>query len=401
MLKNLYWKLTVAFMLVAFITAGMVAVFIRLTSADRLSQLMIRPGNQRPANGVEDVLFRIWILEWCITVLGSTSVSLFTHTCCREHQQRQLDQFDNYSIESIRANWAGKRKWNPWRKHSQGNNSQPGSNTGQGGNNPRNNFGLADADGVVVVSVDPKFLVDKKLQQQCWKTAHRLPSVVGGWNDFGQSPRFWFYPTGITVFAKNDGSIDLWKPGRIGHCFWSLVFSWPEDWPIPWRPWPRLPKKFHRVSSINRSKSKSNDEIGQLAQAFKPDEPAGGQKQSTAQQMTADIAHDLRTPLTVISGYHRIDAGRGFWKPTPQRLALIYSEIERLQNLVGDLGMLSRADAGELSLTPQNLVPKALLDWSAALFRHLAEQKKISIQVKADENLPKYSSTKPEWCRWW
>ncbi len=41
MRKSLYWKLTLAFMLVAVITAGLVAVFIRVTSADRLSALII------------------------------------------------------------------------------------------------------------------------------------------------------------------------------------------------------------------------------------------------------------------------------------------------------------------------------------------------------------------------
>jgi hypothetical protein len=41
MLKSLYWKLTLAFMLVAFTTAALVALFIRLTSANQLMQLVI------------------------------------------------------------------------------------------------------------------------------------------------------------------------------------------------------------------------------------------------------------------------------------------------------------------------------------------------------------------------
>ena len=86
-------------------------------------------------------------------------------------------------------------------------------------------------------------------------------------------------------------------------------------------------------------------------------------------QMTADIAHDLRTPLTVIAGY--IESMRdGVLQPTPQRLTLIYGEIERLQNLVGDLKMLSQVDAGELPLHPRPTDPAALLEYVAAPFYH-------------------------------
>jgi signal transduction histidine kinase len=132
---------------------------------------------------------------------------------------------------------------------------------------------------------------------------------------------------------------------------------------------------------------KSNDEIGQLATAFNRMSQEVARENQLRLQMTADIAHDLRTPLTVISGY--IEAMQeGVLKPTPQRLSLIYSEIERLQNLVGDLRMLSLADAGELSLNPQQLSPKMLLDRAAALFKHQADQQNVSILVEAASDLP-------------
>jgi len=103
--------------------------------------------------------------------------------------------------------------------------------------------------------------------------------------------------------------------------------------------------------------------------------------------MTADIAHDLRTPLTVVSGY--IESMRdGVLAPTPERLDLIYAEMERLQHLVGDLRMLSQADAGELSLNLQTLSPRSLLERVAAVFAHQAVQQKIRLSVDAAETLP-------------
>jgi signal transduction histidine kinase len=104
-------------------------------------------------------------------------------------------------------------------------------------------------------------------------------------------------------------------------------------------------------------------------------------------QLTADIAHDLRTPLTVIAGY--IESMRdGVLKPTSERMTVIYSEIERLQKLVDDLKVLSMADSGELSLHRQNLAPEELLKRAAELFSHAARRQKVGLEVQTDKDLP-------------
>jgi signal transduction histidine kinase len=96
--------------------------------------------------------------------------------------------------------------------------------------------------------------------------------------------------------------------------------------------------------------------------------------------MTADIAHELRTPLTVIAGY--IESMRdGVLAPSPDRLGVIYAEIEHLQRLVGDLRLLSQADAGELKLNRQPLPPLELLQQAAASFAHQAQQKGVRLHL--------------------
>jgi two-component system, OmpR family, sensor histidine kinase BaeS len=131
----------------------------------------------------------------------------------------------------------------------------------------------------------------------------------------------------------------------------------------------------------------SKDEIGQLASAFNRMSHEVAKANASRRQMTADIAHDLRTPLTVIAGYIE-SMQEGVLQPTPKRFELIYTEIERMQNLIGDLRMLSQADAGELSLNPQNIDPKALLDQAAALFQHHAAMQEVTISVDASEDIP-------------
>jgi signal transduction histidine kinase len=99
-------------------------------------------------------------------------------------------------------------------------------------------------------------------------------------------------------------------------------------------------------------KIRTKDEIGDLGQTFNQMSHQLARSNQLRRQMTADIAHDLRTPLTVIAGY--IESMRdGVLSPTKQRLNVIYAEITRLQRLVEDLRMLSRVEAGELALSRQ------------------------------------------------
>jgi signal transduction histidine kinase len=111
------------------------------------------------------------------------------------------------------------------------------------------------------------------------------------------------------------------------------------------------------------------------------------QANESRRQMTADIAHDLRTPLTVLSGY--IEALRdGVLPPSRERFDTMYAEAQHLQRLVDDLRTLSLADAGELPLNRQPTAPRDLLERIAAAYRHPAEQAGVSLEVRAKGDLP-------------
>jgi signal transduction histidine kinase len=132
----------------------------------------------------------------------------------------------------------------------------------------------------------------------------------------------------------------------------------------------------------------SSDEVGELAAAFNQMSADLARADRARRQMTADIAHELRNPLTVMGGY--LDAMRaGDLLPTPARLEAVYEEIQNLERLVEDLRTLSLADAGALALNRQSLAPRELLNRVASRYAQQAEQKDIALSVQAGAELPK------------
>jgi signal transduction histidine kinase len=132
---------------------------------------------------------------------------------------------------------------------------------------------------------------------------------------------------------------------------------------------------------------RTQDELGELAQTFNQMSSDIHRANQLRKQMTADIAHDLRTPLMVISGY--LEALRdGTLKPTQARFEAMSHEAALLTRLIDDLRTLSLADAGELKLLPQAVEPRDLLEQVQRSFEPLAAEHGVTLRVQADTALP-------------
>ncbi len=129
---------------------------------------------------------------------------------------------------------------------------------------------------------------------------------------------------------------------------------------------------------------RAGDEIGDLALAF--NRMAGDLQVAEAQrrQMTADIAHELRNPLSVIRG--NLEAiFDGIYPADVEHLTPIYEETMLLQRLVEDLRLLSLADAGQLQLIRSDVDVERLLAGIAESAQAVAQDKGITLQVETPE----------------
>jgi two-component system phosphate regulon sensor histidine kinase PhoR len=102
-------------------------------------------------------------------------------------------------------------------------------------------------------------------------------------------------------------------------------------------------------------------------------------------EFTANVSHELKTPLTVISGFAEIMAG-GLAKQEdmPRFAKKIYGEAQRLINLVNDIMTLSRLDESDEAHPKEKTDLLALAQNAAERISGAAANKKITITVDGE-----------------
>lgn len=103
------------------------------------------------------------------------------------------------------------------------------------------------------------------------------------------------------------------------------------------------------------------------------------------QEFSANVSHELKTPLTSISGFAEIMMN-GVVKPEDmQRFAgNIYEEAQRLISLIGDIIQLSRLDEKDMSDNIQPLDLFALARQVTERFRLDADKRNVSLQLQGE-----------------
>ena len=156
------------------------------------------------------------------------------------------------------------------------------------------------------------------------------------------------------------------------------------------RPIRELTQATHAISEGDLSQQvpvRTKDELGELAQAFNKMSTELSRSVNARKQMTADIAHELRTPLSLILG-HAEAVHDSVLLPTRENFEIIREEATRLEHLVNDLRTLSLADAGELTISPQVIEPERLVNEVASLYQYETRKKNITLNVNVASPLP-------------
>ena len=188
-------------------------------------------------------------------------------------------------------------------------------------------------------------------------------------------------------FLRQSGRALAWALGAA--LAFALGFAW-------WlagrtvRPLRQLTEAVQDVASGELGRTvepTGGEEIERLAEAFNAMSARLAEATALRQKMTADVAHDLRTPLSSVLA--TLEAIRdGVLPATPERLAAAHAEADRLGRLVRDLHTLTLADAREIGLAPRPVDAARTLRRLAFATEAAAERAGLTLSVEASGVLP-------------
>jgi len=129
---------------------------------------------------------------------------------------------------------------------------------------------------------------------------------------------------------------------------------------------------------------RSKDEFGELAKTFNSMAEDLERTEQLRRNLVADVAHELRTPLSNIQGH--LEAIRdGLLPPEPATFDSIYEEVLLLARLVEDLQELTLAEAGQLTLVRQSADVAEIVRRAVIAAHPPAEAKGLTIEAKLPE----------------
>jgi signal transduction histidine kinase len=105
------------------------------------------------------------------------------------------------------------------------------------------------------------------------------------------------------------------------------------------------------------------------------------------QELIGDLAHELRSPITVIHGYLET-VSVGITSLTPDIQSQIQSETKRLMRLTNDLIELSQAETGYLSLQLERVSLNSTIESVVKTFAPISFQKNCRLQTRLEVDLP-------------
>jgi signal transduction histidine kinase len=137
-----------------------------------------------------------------------------------------------------------------------------------------------------------------------------------------------------------------------------------------------------------RVRERGPGELRRLARSFNTMAERLEAGEDVRRNLLADVAHELRTPLSVIQGdvEGMLD---GLYPSDPAHLQPVLEEAKVMSRLLEDLQTLSTAEAGAVPLHRQLVEPEELVADAVAAFRIRADAAKVALITRVAPVLPR------------
>lgn len=136
-----------------------------------------------------------------------------------------------------------------------------------------------------------------------------------------------------------------------------------------------------------RVETSGSGELAELGKSFNQMAATLSRDQQLRQNMVADIAHELRTPLSILQG--NVEAMLdGVLEANTENLSSLHQETKLLSRLIEDLRTLSLAEAGQLRFYPEATDLKEVSSQVIDGFQTQFAAKNLRVTLEAAEDLP-------------
>ncbi len=128
-------------------------------------------------------------------------------------------------------------------------------------------------------------------------------------------------------------------------------------------------------------------EVANVAHAFNDMAASLQRSEEVRRNLVADVAHELRTPLSVMQGSLTAQLD-GVFPLDLAETAKLYDETRLLSRLVDDLRELAQVEAGQLQLNIGSIDLKRLIESTVGAFAGAASEKQITLSVDTPAAMP-------------
>jgi signal transduction histidine kinase len=136
-----------------------------------------------------------------------------------------------------------------------------------------------------------------------------------------------------------------------------------------------------------RVKVQGSQEIKDVAQAFNEMAAELQKAETLRQNLLADVAHELRTPLAVIQGNLQAILD-DVYELDKAEIAQLYDQTRQLSRLVDDLRILAQAEAKQLPLDMKEIMVEDLIKDVTTIYTSIMDSEGIEFNTQISENLP-------------
>lgn len=150
----------------------------------------------------------------------------------------------------------------------------------------------------------------------------------------------------------------------------------------------KIVEPLNKIDFENPEESDVYEELKPFTRRIAEENFEKAQREELRQQFSANVSHELKTPLTSISGFAEIlKAGNTDEKTTKDFAEIIYKESQRMITLVNDVIKLSKLDEKSISLEKEALSLKEMAIEAIETLQASAKRKSVQISLSGSSGL--------------